>query len=657
MSTAGPDGEGAVSSLAFLPPAAGAKKHTLIIGSLEGTLTVWTVGHAAPATTQDSMGGAVWSVASAQPAREARGAGDDADAAERDALVAVACDDGAVRVFEADLAAGELRYWRAMPRVEGRALSVAWYPGAEVVVAGTSGGTVHSYHAASQRELLRMTAGAATRGGPASVWALAVLADGTVVAGDSSGAVRWFDGAMGVQTATWTVHSADVLCLAASRDGRAVLASGVDHQVALFRRAGDGADGWVYVTSKRPHSGDVRGMALVPSREGPDTDLVASCSNDAHVILYSVAHFEKQHPSKLTPLPDPPSVSAARTEAGDALVVRQRGHVDVWALPECQSPASGTPEGHLLSSEAPPALLKRVRPQVQGSRVTAAAVSPDGQWVAVSDASSTRVFLASEGGDVGVDDRPVPPASALCFAGEGRLAVAGTAGGLWVFDMAGAEDEGGDAAPECRQLASAKGTEGDALTHLEADGRWLLACAKRKVLLFDLQKMGLHCSVPAPAGPLSCATLSAAHGLVLLASATNDVLLFDVAAAKRVECPALAGGVVEERLSSMPGSIHCVSLHPGVRGLCVLSTPTAFCIVNLLGPPPGAPQKKRKRTADYRPSDLLGGPRENGRVLMLEHPCLCLRFLPSGRLALVEKPWADVSATLPAPLHRRTFGN
>ena len=53
---------------------------------------------------------------------------------------------------------------------------------------------------------------------------------------------------------------------------------------------------------------------------------------------------------------------------------------------------------------------------------------------------------------------------------------------------------------------------------------------------------------------------------------------------------------------------------------------------------------------------MLGGPRDNGRVLLLENPCLALRFLPSGALAMVEKPWADVLLTLPAPLHRKTFG-
>ena len=189
--------------------------------------------------------------------------------------VAAGCDDGSARVFEVDAVAGELRYYRTTPRVEGRVLvreggtlgcslatqppvtraggwdvpwqqpqpfistrraqSVAWHPSAYLLVAGTSEGAVHSFDPSKQRELLRMTVGGATREGAAAVWAVAALATGEVVTGDSHGRVRWFDGATGAQTASLGVHAADVLALAASRDGRSVVAAGVDHQVALFR--------------------------------------------------------------------------------------------------------------------------------------------------------------------------------------------------------------------------------------------------------------------------------------------------------------------------------------------------------------------------------------------------------------------------------------
>lgn len=92
---------------------------------------------------------------------------------------------------------------------------------------------------------------------------------------------------------------------------------------------------------------------------------------------------------------------------------------------------------------------------------------------------------------------------------------------------------------------------------------------------------------------------------------------------------------------------------PGASTCAV--TPAAIDVSTVTAPLQKEP-RKRRRTSTYRPPDMLGGPRDNGRVLLLENPCLALRFLPSGALAMVEKPWADVLLTLPAPLHRKTFG-
>lgn len=89
-------------------------------------------------------------------------------------------------------------------------------------------------------EQQRITAGTSSTS-PPCVWALEVLADGTIVSGDQEGAVQFWDGRFGTLLTRHQQFAADVLTLAASPDGKMVWASGVDPKV------GGGVGGWVFV--------------------------------------------------------------------------------------------------------------------------------------------------------------------------------------------------------------------------------------------------------------------------------------------------------------------------------------------------------------------------------------------------------------------------
>jgi len=67
------------------------------------------------------------------------------------------------------------------------------------------------------------------------VWAVTVLADGTMVTGDSGGNVQFWEAAHGTLVTGFRRHEADVLAVAASPDGGSVFACGADPQVAIFR--------------------------------------------------------------------------------------------------------------------------------------------------------------------------------------------------------------------------------------------------------------------------------------------------------------------------------------------------------------------------------------------------------------------------------------
>ncbi len=72
--------------------------------------------------------------------------------------VAVACDDGVLRLFGADGGSPGVHYRRSFAHVEGRVLAVAWHPSGRTLVSGHSDGCLRAWDAASSREVYRITA-------------------------------------------------------------------------------------------------------------------------------------------------------------------------------------------------------------------------------------------------------------------------------------------------------------------------------------------------------------------------------------------------------------------------------------------------------------------------------------------------------------------
>lgn len=73
--------------------------------------------------------------------------------------VAVACDDGVLRIFAAEGLAPGLMYQRSLPALGTRLLSVAWHPGGQSVLVGSAAGSLHAWQIASGRELMRINVG------------------------------------------------------------------------------------------------------------------------------------------------------------------------------------------------------------------------------------------------------------------------------------------------------------------------------------------------------------------------------------------------------------------------------------------------------------------------------------------------------------------
>ena len=64
---------------------------------------------------------------------------------------------------------------------------------------------------------------------------------------------------------------------------------------------------------------------------------------------------------------------------------------------------------------------------------------------------------------------------------------------------------------------------------------------------------------------------------------------------------------------------------------------------------------KHKPTAvETNPASAVG---LNGRLLLLENPCLFFGFLGPNSALLVERPWQEVLEQLPPPLYKHRYGS
>ncbi|XP_039066774.1 WD repeat-containing protein PCN-like [Hibiscus syriacus] len=98
-----------------------------------------------------------------------------------DRRVAIACDDGAVRIYTiSDM--DKLIYLKSLPRVSGRALSVTWNHDSNRIYSGSSDGFIRCWNADLGHEIFRsvVALGGLGSGPEFCIWSLLSLRCGTV---------------------------------------------------------------------------------------------------------------------------------------------------------------------------------------------------------------------------------------------------------------------------------------------------------------------------------------------------------------------------------------------------------------------------------------------------------------------------------------------
>ncbi|GFR42935.1 hypothetical protein Agub_g3833 [Astrephomene gubernaculifera] len=667
---------------------------------LDGTLAevVWRQG--AVAHSQDSYGGVVWSLVASPASVVKPGFAH---------VLAAACDDGSVRLFGCEGGEPGLVLERVLARLEGRLLCATWHAGGTALAVAGSKGNIHVLDAVTGHERVRITAAAATMR-PVTVWRLLSLPDGTLVSGDSDGAVQMWDSRFGTLLHRFTQHKADVLALAATEDGSCVFAAGVDSQVAQFARVTGGGGGgvfsraetWTYTHYKRPHTHDVRALGVLPL--GADRGAVLlSGGVDAQLIAYPAQAFLHEHPSRLSKCPQRPICQATvgAPAAPSRLLVAQQDTLDVWQLASASSAAAAAgaavrhheqgPEGEPLELLTAPRHLARIK--VKGARVAAAAMSPSGAFVACSTPLGTRAYRLESAAAASAAAPAVTRLKlASAAASEAAVAVAATDSHLVLAlhngSLLSCELPSGAVAARApvRPVSPAEADwSADAQAWrnhcppaaslvASADGSLLAAVGCHGISLHRLPGLEPHGRLLRADGAFTAVAFSHDGRLIAATTSACQLLLWDTVDCRQVQWCLDNAEAATAAIARLPGAPTAISFNPAAAGAsaAAAAAPAAAyrVVVNSNGgmvhfdlSRPVAEtyltgkEARRQRRRPVPVEDRPESRGSNGRVIRTAHPAVWVGHVGPAELLLLEKPWEKVLAELPPPLYLHRYGN
>ncbi|KAL8714516.1 MAG: hypothetical protein Q9220_001464 [cf. Caloplaca sp. 1 TL-2023] len=301
-------------------------------------VTEWDLGSGRPMRHTSGNYGELWCIA-AQPAlstqekRSIEGVnGTTSDAALHQSL-AVGCADGSIIIIST--ADSDLKFHKTLIRPskkKARILSIAWQ-NRHTVVTGHADSTIRIHDVRSARQIRSMAVGPGPQGGPKEilVWSVKIMVDGTIVSGDSTGTVSFWDGRNYAQLQRITGHKADVLDLTVSADGHTVFSGGMDRRTTLYRKTAGAKPGekerWAEIAHQRFHSHDVKAMTIFETKT---ISVMATGGLDTTPVIVPVREFGREHHRTLPGLPQQSPIRSARKHR--LLLSWWDREVSVWKL-------------------------------------------------------------------------------------------------------------------------------------------------------------------------------------------------------------------------------------------------------------------------------------------------------------------------------------
>lgn len=331
--------------------------------------------------------------------------------------IALASIDGTIIVY--DVTDEGLVYDRTLEKRRERIMSLAWHINGETLVSGCKGyvliwdfasGRVKSDIALSKSLTKRKGKRGRLLQKSSLVWTIKMLADGTIVTGDSEGNLSLWD----LETATlktqFNTHKGPILALCVAADEETIWCAGVDPRVVEVKRNCDVHTGWQLGHVNHICTRDVHALAHVHVL-GHTSEGIVFGGDDPRLTITCVRREETEELKRqlrLTPgmittntkLPSTPacvSTMISLSRKSGILVSRVNRGIEIWQLGS--SSTSPYLSNSILPLDSEPTKLALI-PGRKGVKdyYTSAAINADASFLCLSDKTQTDVFRLSFSG-------------------------------------------------------------------------------------------------------------------------------------------------------------------------------------------------------------------------------------------------------------------
>ncbi|KAL8225435.1 hypothetical protein R6Q57_017992 [Mikania cordata] len=620
------------------------------------------------------------------------------------ASIAIACDDGCVRIFSFSNSDG-FTYHKTLPRVGGRVLSVTWSPDAKRIYSGSSDGFIRCWDAKLSHEVYRITVGLGGLGSKSDlcVWSILALRCGTLVSADSSGSVQFWDSLHGTLLQVHSCHKGDVNALAASPSHKRVFSAGSDGQVILYKLSGDKSSSemlkkWVYIGYVRAHTHDVRALTvampisredILPeekikrarSKEKPDLSynkwahvgipMLISAGDDTKLFAYSANEFTKFAPHDICPAPQRPPIQLVCRIADRLtylLLVQAPHWLDLLTVHVNR-------EGGVSTTD----LIARVKNR--GLRkIICSSISPSGRFFAYSSHVKPCLFELKKNGTGksgwSISKRKLPSSlpfahSMLFSSDSSRLMISGHDRMIYVVD-AGSMELTHRFTPCRKECDEESPPTQPPITKMftSLDGQWLAAVnCLGDIYIFNLETQRQHWFISRLDGAsVTAGGFTPKHSNVLIIStSSNQVYVFDVEAKKLGEWSIHNTSVLPRRYQDFPGEVTGLTFPPSANSSIVtVYSARAMCFIDFGIPIDGDDDHENINNHDNytalkklkrKSIETKNFSRKNFEFCEFQEPVLFVGHLSKGSVLVIEKPWMQVVKALDAkPVHRHIYG-